>query len=419
MRVVGKRLLATAMVCGLTACVASDTSASAATGCDLYASPSGSDSASGQLSKPLASIAALDRALAPGQTGCVEAGTYGNTSPSGWTSLAHSGTPGGQITITPAPGQTVKIVGLIAISGSYTTLSGFDIDGSNTVYHRSQPQAGCPSTASDGLEIDGHNDVFENNDLHQSIPGLRGNGIGIGWNGQADNTVIRYNRIHDVGQCMAYDQIIYLSHGDNVQIYDNWLWDDPHGWGVQVYPAATDAHIYDNVIDDAGSGFVVGGSSEVSGNTIDHNIVMNSTGLVAAGLARGVGVSTCCGLGPGNSFTDNVVYGNPGGVSDASGIAQSGNRTLAPALADPQDHDFRVTSSTPLALAGWGLWDGNLSNPTASPARAVRTFHRSRVRVARSAHTRHRTERRQTRRRHTKHRVKRHVKLRHRAARTR
>ena len=54
----------------------------AAAVCNRYASPSGSDgSGTGALGSPLASIAGLDRALEPGQTGCLLAGTYGSYPP--------------------------------------------------------------------------------------------------------------------------------------------------------------------------------------------------------------------------------------------------------------------------------------------------------------------------------------------------
>jgi hypothetical protein len=370
----------------------SPAASSATAGCDRYAAPSGSDSAAGTLEHPLATVSALDHALAPGQTGCLESGRYGNMSERGWSDLSQSGAPGRPVTITAAPGASPKIVGLISISGDYTTLSGVTIDGSNTVFHRQQPLAGCSSTASQGLEIDGHDDVFEDNDLYQSVAGLRGNGIGIGWAGAANNTVVRFNRIHDLGQCRAFDHMIYLSHGNNVQIYDNWMWNDPHGWAVQVYPAATNAHIFDNVIDRAGSGFVVGGSAEVAGNHIDHNIVMNSTGLADAGLARGVGISTCCGLGGGNTFTDNDIYANPGGIAEASGVQMQGNTTAAPQLADPRDHDYSPTTVSPAGLTRWGLWNGGLGADNALVAGAVRktTRHALRHRPAKARRTHHR-----------------------------
>src|SRR6202011_2882484 len=131
------------------------------------------------------------------------------------------------------------------------------------------------------LAIAGHDDVLEYNDYFQSIPSLRANGIGIGWLGSPDTTIVHFNRINDVGGCLAYDHLIYLSHGNNVQIYDNWMWNDPHGRGVQLYPAPTNARVWGNVIDHAGEGFVIGNElgDTVAGNQIYNNIVSNSTGL--------------------------------------------------------------------------------------------------------------------------------------------
>jgi hypothetical protein len=368
----GGRVAAAMMVVGLIACAIVASTASAATGCDRYASPSGSDaSGTGTLSNPLGSVAGLDWTLKPGQTGCLLSGSYGSISST--QRLTTNGTPGARITITSAPGQQAKVIGLVELEGAYTTVSGLSIDGSNNLYNGQRAGTSCPYPVSNGLEIDGAGDIFQNNDFYQSIVGLRGNGIGIGWNSPADNAIIRDNRIHDLGQCQAFDQMIYLAHGSGVQIYDNWLWNDRHGWGVQIYPAATNAHIYDNVIDGAGSGFVIGGSTQVANNSIDHNIILNSTGLPNAGLPQGVGVSTCCGLGSGNTFTDNVVYDNPGGIASAAGIALSGNTTAAPQLASPSSHDYRATARTPDAISRWNLWDGGsdtASVPTAAAAHA-------------------------------------------------
>ena len=364
-----RRTLLLLLITGLLGCVLGAGSASAATACNLYASPSGSDtSGTGALGSPLGSVEALDWTLKPGQTGCLLAGTYGSISTTH--RLTTDGTATGQITITSAPGQQAKVIGLVEVEGSYTTVSGLTIDGSNNLYDVQRAGTSCPSPVSNGLEIDGAGDIFQNNDFYQSVPSLRGNGIGIGWNHPADNAIIRNNRIHDLGQCMAFDQMIYLAHGTGVQIYDNWLWNDPHGWGVQIYPAASNAHVYDNVIDSAGSGIVIGGSSQVANNTIDHNIILNSTGLPNAGLPQGVGISTCCGLGPGNTFTNNVLYNNPGGTANATGITLTNNTTTAPNLANPTTHDYRTTPTSPTLLATWTLWDGNLGtlsgNPTAT-----------------------------------------------------
>lgn len=335
----------------------------AAVTCDRFASPSGSESGSGSSSDPVATVAELDVVLTPGQTGCLQTGNYGSINTN--TDLYTNGTASAPVTITTAPGATAKITGLIMLQSNYTILTGLNIDGSNTAYAQERPGTSCPYPVSNGLEINGHDDTFENNDFYQSIASLRGNGIGVGWNGQADNTIIRNNRIHDVGQCMAQDHMIYLAHGNDVQIYGNWMWNDPHGWGVQLYPGASNAHVFDNVIDHAGSGFVVGGSAQVAGNTIDHNIVMNSTGLpYAGGIPQGVGVSTCCDIGPNNTFEHNDIYNNPGGIGTDTGMTISDNTTTNPQLNDPQNHDYRPTNT----LTGYNLWTGGMAQIATTPA---------------------------------------------------
>ena len=335
-------------------------SASAATiSCSLYASPSGSDSNPGTLASPMATLEGLDGKLAAGQTGCLEAGSYGDIHT--YSYLTNNGTATGQITLTSAPGQTAHLNGLIAVEGAYTTLSGLDIDGSNDLYASQRAGTSCPYPVSNGLEIDGRGDIFENNNYYQSIASLRGNGIGIGWNTPADGAIIRNNRIHDLGQCQAYDQMIYLAHGDNVQIYDNWMWNDPHGWGVQIYPGAANAHVYSNVIDGAGSGIVIGGSNTVANNTVNNNVIVNSTGLTNAGLTQGVGVSTVTPIGTGNTFSNNDVYNNPGGIANASGITIAANITTNPQFANAASHDYRTTN-----LTSDNLWNGNLGTLTST-----------------------------------------------------
>ena len=72
----------------------------------------------------------------------------------------------------------------------------------------------------------------------------------------------------------------------DVRIYDNWMWNDPHGWGVQVYPAARNASIHDNVIAETGSGFVVGGSANVVQLAHDSAAAGAVAGQMAAGQIR-------------------------------------------------------------------------------------------------------------------------------------
>ncbi len=312
----------------------------------------------GSAARPFRTLTQLDSSLSPGQTGCLEAGTYGGVHT--WYDLRKSGSRSHRITITAAPGAQVTIVGWIALEGSYTTISGLNIDDSNTFANSS-----CGQTASQGLFIDGPNDLVENNNIYQSVASLRGSLIGVGFNGQPDNTVIRFNRIHDGGACDAYDHIIYLSHGNNVQIYDNWLWNDAHGWGIQVYPGPTNARIYDNVIDHAGSGLVIADDLDgtTRGNEAYHNVAVNSTGIDnGSNIYAGVLIDSPGLTGTGNEVFDNDSYKNPGGIANVAADVLLGNlwvtRNLSvnPRFVNAGAHDYRLQPGSP--LASWRLWAG-------------------------------------------------------------
>jgi hypothetical protein len=295
-------------------------------------------------------VGKLDRALRPGQTGCLRAGSYGGTST--WHRIDTAGTAHAQITLTSFPGETATVRGYVDIEGSYTTLSDLNIDGSNTFYRQVREGTNCPAPVSQPLMVAGRNDVLEYDNYYQSIPRLRGNGIGIGFWGDADNTVIRDSKIHDVGQCEAYDHLVYLSHGNNVRIYDNWLYNDSHGRGVQLYPAPTNARVYGNVIDHAGEGFVIGNEPgyTVSGNQIYDNIITNSTGLPTENIP-GQGIHDIYGgqPGAGNTFHNNILFNDPGGLGDLTAVRAYGNATRDPGFVNPARHDYETRRGGQLA----------------------------------------------------------------------
>jgi hypothetical protein len=336
--------------------------------CDLLAAPSGSDSSgNGTVARPYQSVAVLDHALQPGQTGCLRGGTYGSVDT--WHKLIKDGSPSARITITAYPGETPTIVGWVDLEASYTTLSALHIDGSNTFYNKSADSV-CPSphTVSQALDLVGTGDVFERNDFYQSVAALRGNGIGVGFWGHADNTTVRYNRIHDVGQCTQHDHLIYLASGDNVQIYDNWMYNDHNGFGVTAYPRPTNARIFSNVITNAGAGLNFGdtGTSATMGNEAWHNVATNEFRVPAdqGGTLQGVLVM-CSDLdasSTGNEVFENDSFENPDGISavnshlSATRISLSGNISADPRFVNPAANDYSVPPSSP--VASWGLWNG-------------------------------------------------------------
>lgn len=291
--------------------------------------------------------------LRPGQIGCLLRGTYGNLH--SWQLLSKNGRRGRPISIKAYPGQHARVRGWIDITGSHTTISGLDIDGSNTLNTNGR----CRGTVSDALAIEGVGDIVERSNIYQSVRSLRSSGISVGFSGNGSWAVIRWNKIHDVGQCYALDHLIYLARGNHVRIYRNWMWNDSHGWGVQIYPSVSRAAVFSNVIDHAGSGITVGGSSVTSHNWIANNVITNSTGLRNAGLQRGVAISDywVAAAGVGNIFVHNDSYDNPGGLARVShAIRLFQNVKRVPLFVDAPHHNYRLRRGSPLAK--WGLWGG-------------------------------------------------------------
>jgi Right handed beta helix region len=280
------------------------------------------------------------------------------------TRLRRSGTRSHRITITSYPAGAATLVGYVALEASYTTVSHLRIDGSNTLLASPRATSACRHHVSQPLSIVGHDDILEYDDYYQSVAKLRGTGIGIGFWGHPYNTIIRFSKIHDVGQCQGFDHLIYLSHGNNVQIYGNWLWNDRHGRGVQLYPAPTNARIFDNVIDHVGEGFVIGNEPGdiVAGNQIFNNVITHSTGLPWEHIP-GEAIHDLYGgaRGTGNTFHNNMLYANPGGMGHLKAVRAYKNVRANPRFADPARHDYQLLPNSP--VASLNLWNGILSLP--------------------------------------------------------
>lgn len=325
--------------------------------CDRFASTVGSDQRGwGTSRRPFRSLTRLDRSLRPGQTGCLMGGTYGGWGT--WHQIDSDGTSDAQITIREAPGQVATVVGWVDMVASYTTLEDLRIDGANTLY-ASRPGTTCRDHVSQSLTISGHNDILQYVNYFQLIPALRGDGIGIGFWGDADDTIIRHDKIHDVGGCGFYDHLIYLASGNGTQIYDNWLWDDPHGWGIKLDPGPTGARIWGNVIDHAGSGFNFGNSSgthPTADNRVFDNTVMNSVGVSNPDIHwsyPGVLVTSpgMLASSTGNYVWNNDSYDNPRGITDLarvvgrSQLSVSDNHRIEPHFKDAALHDYSLVSA--------------------------------------------------------------------------
>jgi hypothetical protein len=249
-------------------------------------------------------------------------------------------------------------MGLVGVAGSYVTLSGLTLDGSNDTY--STTYCNPPGRMQPSPDLEGTGDILDHNNITQTT--IKGNGVGIGFDhmaGHGDNAIVRYNKIHDVGSCQAYDHLIYLADGNNVQIYGNWMWGDAHGWGVQIYPYPNDARIYSNVIDAAGAGFLFSdnGDGGTTGNQAYNNVVINSVGVPAPANVAGACLGGIGPTGSGNTFTTNDCFNNPGGIGSQTNVAMSGNITSNPMFVNSAANDYRLQAGSP--VASWGLWDGS------------------------------------------------------------
>jgi Right handed beta helix region len=228
-------------------------------------------------------------------------------------------------------------------------VTGLKIDVSTTQNGATCAPTGLPRAQT--AAILGANVLVDRNEITASNRAESSNGFYLG----GDNAEIAYNRIHDVGDCLAYDHGLYVGSGSGTQIHHNWIYNTQKGWGVQIYPSPSAVHAYANVIDTAGSGFVE--CSTGSNNLIEHNVVSNSTG--GGNMGPGALISGC---GPQGSSTNNVVnendqFNNPAGYGNCANpppnLTCTGSISVDPLFVRRANHNYTVQARE---LATWGLW---------------------------------------------------------------
>jgi hypothetical protein len=309
----------------------------ATTICDLVASPSGSDSAPGTAAAPFQTAQKLVNSLAPGQTGCLEGGTYDED-----VTLRHGGTAGAAVTITSYPGQTATILGrlYVAEGADYTTFTGLDLDGANP--------ARLPSPTVDADHVTFSYDDVTND--HTGICFVIGSAT-WGW---ATDTLITHDRVHNCGQLPAtnYQHAIYVAGATGTTIEWSLIYDNADR-GVQLYPEAIGTTIDHNIVDDNGEGILISGAEGVAASytNVYDNIISNATvrhdveSYWPAGNPVGVD----------NEVHDNCLWGGREGTIDTSagGYIASSNLTASPEFVNEAVHDYEMSPASPcLALVG-------------------------------------------------------------------
>jgi parallel beta-helix repeat protein len=302
--------------------------------CDRVASPSGSDSAAGTPDAPYRTAQALSNALAPGQIGCLRAGTYNED-----LTITNGGRAGAPITIRSYPGERARVVGRmwLARTADYVTIASLDLDGVNRQYNLPSPT------------VNSSNATFVDNDVtddHTAICFDLGNSS----YGRAENTLIARNRIHDCGVLPAqnHDHGIYVAEADNTQIIGNAIYDNADR-GVQLYPDAQNTTVQGNIIDGNGVGVIFSGDGgdASNNNDVEFNVITNSNQRNNVESYYPVGNP----VGTGNVLRNNCISGGVrdngnGAIGDQIGFSASGNATDPVRFANRAAKDFTLPSDS-------------------------------------------------------------------------
>jgi hypothetical protein len=309
------------------------TTASAAVSCSRYASPVGSDYATGTLEKPYRTIAKLLTTLASGQTGCLRSGTY--TEP---VTFKTSG-----VTLASAPGERAIVKGRFYVLAGVTnvTVSTLTIDGSQIT---------------EAVVVLVHGSGFR---LLDSEVTARDTGhICVLLSGGSRGVVASGNRVHNCGLPGQNFHVhgFYLEDTAGAQIVNNYIYDNKSGWGVHFWQNGDDSLVANNVFDgNLGGVFLGGGSTGVSErNTIRSNIITNNGDKDGV---RGWWGGT---PGTGNVVQDNCFWQNQVNNLVGAGYTASGSKFADPLYVDRSAKNFGLKAGSP--CAGMGPSSGSASS---------------------------------------------------------
>jgi Right handed beta helix region len=315
---------------------------------------------------------AAESGMSQGQTLCLKSGTYDSITEAQPNYFNASGTAGKPIVVTSGPGQVATIQGSDWLQGAYVTLQYLNLNASDTIgTHASTGDfAGCSNPASDGVEIDASNVVLQDNNIYESV--YRDELIGVNY-ARADkpvvNDVITRNNLGPAGSCKQLDHMIYDDYSTGLRITQNWFFDDPYGYGVQLYVGPTNTTISGNVFDDVLDGIVAASSN--TGNIAEHNVGIDLPHVTA--YTSGMFVN--CWGSKQATVRNDAVYNAANGIGPAcGGLRISGTNPVLRASpfvgGKDSDHYTLASNDAANAVAGYGLWNGQ-GPPSPNPATSL------------------------------------------------
>jgi hypothetical protein len=329
-------------------------------------SSSGYTGACTQTISPGTNPATVESSMSAGQVLCLNSGTYQSITQSSANVFAGSGSAGSPIVVTSAPGQTATIQGADFINGNYVTLEYMNLDQADTLYdgNGGSNPAPCSYPLSEGMQINGSYVTLQNDNVYESK--YRGVLIGIDYadpSNPSTGDIIRDNNIGPGGGCSQTQHLIYDDHSSNLQIYNNWMFDDHFGYAVQLYTSPGQTSVHGNVFDDVLNGVV--DDSDVGANQTDNNVEINGYGggPFLDNFRDRTGVT--------DTVNNNAVYNVSGGIGSAEqDVTLTGNITLTanPFVGGKDSDNYTPASNSAAAsVASYGLWNGQ-GPPSPNPA---------------------------------------------------
>ncbi|MFC3798244.1 Ig-like domain-containing protein [Cohnella sp. GCM10012308] len=312
---------------------------------DYYVSPAGSNSNPGTQAQPFLTILKASQTAAPGSTIHVAPGTY-----EGGFRTSASGTETARIRyvsevkwgarIVPPVDNPSKVVW--DNQGSYVDIEGFEIDGNGTA-------------TLNGILTEGSFTAVRGNHVHDiasAVPCTSQGGAGINtdYYYYGVGTEISGNVVHNIGFAgCSYIQGIYVSTSGTVS--DNLVY-QIGGAAVHLWHDANTVTISNNTLFSSWFGIVVGGGDyyHTQGPAdqihVSNNIVYDNT----------YGISEQGSTGPGNTYTNNLVYQNATyNLSLQNGLTDTGTVSADPQFvyyAAAGGGDYRLKASSPAIDAG-------------------------------------------------------------------
>jgi hypothetical protein len=305
-----------------------------------YVSPRGSDSNRGTARRPWRRIQHALGRLRPGQRVLVRAGVYEEN-----LVMTRAGTPAKPITIAayprerpvlrPSPSSPSYPIELDT-GAAYVRVSGFLIE-----------NAVGSSTTNVYVAGRAHHIEISRNEIRGSQQ------HGIFTDPTTSDVQMLRNSIHDNGKVTdrKQDHGIYVE-GRRQLIANNLIFDQPHGWGIQVYPNSTNVIVTANtIVGNSLGGIVVGGNGKTAANAT--TIVNNVVAFNAREGIRGYYPSAGGPAGSGNRAFNNIAFANPHGnfVNDRAPSTvldfSEDNAAVNPRFVNRAAHDYRLGSRSP------------------------------------------------------------------------